>query len=469
MGRRPAEPRINLTDRFLRGLAKKPAAQGKHYDKRDSIVPGLMVRVSDTGRRTFVVLARFPSSANPTRRAIGEYGVVTLDEARKTTRQWLDHIKRGIDPKQEKERRKAAALKHRNDTLTTVAEAFITEKLSKERRGREAERDLRNVFIARWGDRPLAEITDLDVLALIKAKVKGGPVYARNLLALAKRFFGWAVDQRIYGLQNSPCERIRPRGIFGERVARQRKLTDAELFALWRVALRTPYPYGPVYKLLLLTGLRLNEVARAQKSEFDKQKGRWIVPAARMTTKNCRARDHAVPLTSAIRDIVDQLPNLDGAFVFSNDNGKKAAWIGNKIKKDIDRRMLLTLRALAKADGEDPRKVKLEYCKTHDLRRNVRSGLSTLRVPLVVAEAILDLTAGTIRETHNVDDLFDQKAEALELWATHLKAVTSARSHAVKVRAVPLKDAGAERPRARFAERAAWLARAADNVVQLKR
>ena len=35
-------------------------------------------------------------------------------------------------------------------------------------------------------------------------------------------------------MQWSPCERIKPRSIFGERIPRQRKLSDAELFAFWR-------------------------------------------------------------------------------------------------------------------------------------------------------------------------------------------------------------------------------------------
>jgi hypothetical protein len=55
-----------------------------------------------------------------------------------------------------------------------------------------------------WKDRPIASITDLDVITVIKAKVPDGKVGSRNLLALIKRLFKWVVAQRIYGVTVSP-------------------------------------------------------------------------------------------------------------------------------------------------------------------------------------------------------------------------------------------------------------------------
>ena len=63
-----------------------------------------------------------------------------------------------------------------------------------------AERDLRAVFIAAWGDRPISEITKLDVLEIINAKKRTAPQMARALLVLIKRFFSWCIDQHVYGL-----------------------------------------------------------------------------------------------------------------------------------------------------------------------------------------------------------------------------------------------------------------------------
>src|SRR4051812_38232795 len=70
--------RIRLTDRSLKAL--RPAEPGKRYDVMDAEAPGLGVRVTDKGHLSFIYAARFPGSANFTRREISH--VRTLDEAR---------------------------------------------------------------------------------------------------------------------------------------------------------------------------------------------------------------------------------------------------------------------------------------------------------------------------------------------------------------------------------------------------
>jgi hypothetical protein len=54
-----------LTFRTLETM--KPAAVGKRYDVADAEVPGLLVRVTDGGVRTFVLSARFPGAKWSTR------------------------------------------------------------------------------------------------------------------------------------------------------------------------------------------------------------------------------------------------------------------------------------------------------------------------------------------------------------------------------------------------------------------
>ena len=61
-----------------------------------------------------------------------------------------------------------------------------------------------------------------------------------------------------YGLKTSPAgDNLKPTKIIGEKVSGDRILSDDEMFALWRAAMRTPYPHGPVYQILVLTALRL--------------------------------------------------------------------------------------------------------------------------------------------------------------------------------------------------------------------
>jgi hypothetical protein len=47
------------------------------------------VRVSDSGRRTFVLMARFPRNPkNPTRVALGTYPTMSLADAREKASRW---------------------------------------------------------------------------------------------------------------------------------------------------------------------------------------------------------------------------------------------------------------------------------------------------------------------------------------------------------------------------------------------
>src|SRR6266851_2051725 len=104
-------PRENLTDRYIR--TRKPAPIGKQVDYPDAVVPGLALRVTSRGSKSFVLISRYPLfPKNPTRRALGDcyiaqngeaivsggirHGALTLAEARQKAREWLDLISRGI-------------------------------------------------------------------------------------------------------------------------------------------------------------------------------------------------------------------------------------------------------------------------------------------------------------------------------------------------------------------------------------
>ncbi len=137
-----------LTDLKIQSL--KPH-DGKPYDIKDTEVPGLRVRVMGSGQRTFVLLARFPSSPHPTRRALGSYGELTLAEAREKANRWRKLIGRGVDPQIQEQREKQAAVRQQRTTFAAVAEDFIKDKLPGERKGREAELDIRREFLPRMG------------------------------------------------------------------------------------------------------------------------------------------------------------------------------------------------------------------------------------------------------------------------------------------------------------------------------
>ena len=152
-------------------------------------------------------------------------------------------------------------------------------------------------------------------------KKRTAPQMARALLIMIKRFFNWVIDQHVYGLTASPCDRLSRAKLIGEPPSRSRRLTDEELFAFWRATGRMKYPVGPAYRMLLLTGLRLNEGAQLSWPEVHGDT--IIIPASRMKGKNGRAREHLVPLSSAAQEVIASLPRYRGApFLFSLQRGQ---------------------------------------------------------------------------------------------------------------------------------------------------
>jgi integrase len=435
--------RKSLTDRYLRSL--KPAPDGRPYEVMDSVISQMGVRVMGTASRvvlTFILIARFPPSRNPTRRALGAYAgqsriaadreltelltldVLSLAEARLKAQEWLRMIGRGLDPMAESERRRQAMIRQQKNTFLAVAEDWFRDKLPGERKGSVVERDVRREFIPKLGSLPITEITDLDVLGIVNVKKRTAPVQARNELGHIKRLFTWAVNQRVYGLKISPCDSLKPGTIIGEKRAGNRILSDVELFALWRAVKRLPYPYNGVYQILVLTALRLNEVADASWPEFDLTNRLWVIPPVRMKAKNSKARPHAVPLTDGVLAILTKLPRFKrGQFLFSTTLGEKPVWINHKIKKRVAARMLHTLRAIARQRGDDPAKVELPAWTNHDIRRTVRSNLSRLRVAEEAREAVLAHVRPGIKGTYDHHDYVDEKREALDLWAQRLRAI----------------------------------------------
>jgi integrase len=424
-----------LTDRYLRSLP--PAPRGQRVEVFDARLPGFGIRVSDTkdadparrgraGRITFVLFTRFSAGAAPTRRVIGVYGATTLEDARRIAGEWRSLIAKGVDPAVIEAERHAAEARERalriRHSFTTVAEAFIADKLAKERSGKVAERDLRNTFIAAWAERPVSEISNMDVLEIVNAKKRTAPKMAGALLVLIRRFFTWAIDQQIYGLTASPCDRLSVVNIIGPTQSRTRRLNDAEVFAFWRATGRMGCPAGSVYRTLLLTGLRLNEAAQISWPEI--QGNVITIPASRMKGKDGKAVEHQVPLSSAAQEVIASLPRIkNGPYLFSYKAGKQPVTMTGPMKADLDRRMLRTLRALARRRGEDHHAVYLPEWVNHDLRRTVRSGLSALRIPHNVAEAVLAHRPPGVVGTYDTHEYFDEKREALEAWAERIKAI----------------------------------------------
>lgn len=448
-------PRVNLTDAKIRALA--PAATGKRYEVQDALLPGLLVRVTDTGHKTLLLRVRIPGRVdpksgrvNPVRRALGDYGLINLDEARDKAREWLRLIEKGVDPQEEVERQRRAEArqreKDRDNSFKALADAYIRHKRRVGHRRTDAtEREVNRHLISRWGTLPVTEIARRDVVAMVNSIVDSGKLRtAHDVFGHARAIFGWAVDQGVYDIEHSPCALVRPARLIGEKKIRKRVLSDHELFAYWRATSRLDYPLRQFYRVLLLTGQRLNEVAGMRRRELHpdfvrllRQEGEiewskvprdvrlWTIPAERFKSD----ATHVVPLTEAVCEELASVPTFSGGdHVFTSTAGKKPINGFSQAKAKLDRHMLLTLRALARRAGDDPTTVELEPWVQHDLRRTVRTRLSWLRVPHEVSELVIGHALKGLDRVYNQHQFLDERHEALEEWAARLLSIVAPRT-----------------------------------------
>src|SRR4029077_4991440 len=132
--------------------------------------------------------------------------------------------------------------------------------------------------------------------------------------------FNWAISRGVYGIDQSPCDRMRPRDVIGRKALRSRVLSDAEIAALWGASGKLGYPYGPLFRLLLVTGQRKSEVSEARWSEFDLDKRLWTIPADRMKADAA----HEVALSAEAIAILKDLPTFRNSnYLFSTTFGAK--------------------------------------------------------------------------------------------------------------------------------------------------
>jgi integrase len=289
--------------------------------------------------------------------------------------------------------------------------------------GKEIERLFNIEILPRIGDKLIAEVTKRDINDIVDAITdRGSPVTARNCFAVLRQFFNWARNDRDL-IAVSPCVGVTARA---EKRSRDRVLEDGELPHAWAAFDAFGFPFGPIGKLLLLTGARRSEIAGARWQEIDLAARTLTLPASR--TKN--AKPHVIPLSDPAIEIIKALPQIEGkaGFVFSTTGVTPVSGF-SKARKAIDKAILDTLRAEALARGADPDGVATPPPWTlHDLRRTVATNLQRLGVRLEVTESVLGHVSGSrggIVGVYQRHTWADEKRAALAAWARRLDTIVA--------------------------------------------
>jgi len=276
-------PKRAITQLFLDRITPPKVGRVEYFDTHQ---PGLCLRVSASAAKSWAVMYRVKGSAAKVRETLGTLAEIPkVDEARRRALASLERARAGINPVQE---RRVTAERAASNTVEVAVERYLAR----------CERDLRPKTVAgyrqlfnhdvmpRWGKRPLSEITKGDVLELLndkaarrerrrKGRTEGAVVQANRLLTRLRAFFGWCVANDLAAAD--PTTGIHKPA---KETPRDRVLTDDELRAFWHATdtlladRKDAVHFGSLFRLLLLTAQRENEVAGMRWAEVDLGKHR---------------------------------------------------------------------------------------------------------------------------------------------------------------------------------------------------
>jgi integrase len=368
----------------------KPPKSGR-LEIWDSTLPAFGLRITAAGARSYVVALRKPGAKHPSRIKVGEVGSMSLADARTRARALMN------DPH--------ALEPHEQAPPDTVA-AIVAEHIERHQKPRNrAWKEVERVLVRElkpWANRPIREITRRDVRDLLRDIVdRGSPYMANRTLAHVRKLFGWAMDEEY--VTASPVAGVKaPAG----ETSRDRVLEPAELAAIWRACDALGWPFGPLVRLLIVTGQRIGEVTAMRWEHLDVARAEWRLPSEAVKTK----RAHAVPLSPLALEIIASLPRVGDGLVFPANRVSSVNPVSgfSKIKARLDR--------LSGVTG----------WRYHDLRRSVATGLQRLGVRLEVTEAVLGHVSGSragIVGVYQRHEYGPEKRQALDTWARELERI----------------------------------------------
>jgi integrase len=364
---------------------------------------------------------------------LGSYVVLSLAEARKQARELRARVALGYDVADEKQERKQAALAKLDAARCAVTVAKV------------ADDYFERMILGRWkhpnivrsrierdikphiGGLAVDAVKPLHVDAMLQAIVRrGAPTIANDVLRWTRRIFDYAIKRHL--VQNNPVAAFDLADAGGKEVARERTLSRNELvrlFAALRDAKGFTCENALTVKLLLLLAVRKQELTAARWAEFDLDRAIWHLPGARTKT----GADLDIPLPGAAVTCLRELHRLAAGSEWVLP-ARKAQ---DRLLPHIHENTLNVALSKVKALLPD-----LEPFCIHDFRRTARTHLAALGVEPHIAERCLNHKIKGIEGIYNRHDYFEERRQALELWAGFLETCEAGKDWNV----VPLRRAG---------------------------
>ena len=400
-------PTLNrLSTQGLKALSK-----GRHADGG-----GLYVHVTDTGTQSWVFVWRGKFWRTPDNKSgrremgLGKVADVSLKKARELAADYRELVGRGIDPqKQRKADRDIEAPK----TFGQVGHEFISLKEKKWRNSKHRAqwRSTVDNYCTAIKDKPISGIDQTDVLTVLNPLWTTRHETARRVLGRMANILAYSIAKGIRGEPNPAEWKGRIEYLVEEPTAEQKAVKHhpaldyvnmpefIEQVRTWEAI------SAKALLLLIFTATRTGETLEAQWSEFDLDKGVWLIPAERMKLN----KPHAIPLSDAALEILNELfEKRTNDYVFA----------GQKPNRPLSNMAILMLL----------RRHKIKSFTPHGMRATFRSWVhdKTGFDPFLAEQALSHKNRDAVEAAYLRSSAFDKRKGLMQSWADYCTGKSNA-------------------------------------------
>ena len=380
-------PKLKLTKTIVDAAQKEE----EPYELRDTVIPGFLLKVTPTGRKIFM-LAYVANNGQRRKPAIGQFGEITVEQARSIAQDWLADVRKGKDPSAEKSAARQAA------TVKELFERFIAD-YSESRNKPSTVKSNRGYgklyIIPQLGQMKVPDVTRADISNLMK-KMSKTPTNANRVLAAVRKMFNMA---EVWGMRpdgSNPCRHI-PK--FPER-GKTRLITDTELRQLYAY-LDQAEAEGLEHPFILLA-VRLQFEFAARMSEILMLEWSWVdLDNRRVVWPDSKTGGMSKPMSAEAVRLFESAPRFEDSpyvcpsiFDPSLPMSKHTYWHGWR-------------RVLERAG--------LPHIGTHGIRHRAATDIANSGIPVKVGMALTAHKTVTMfmRYVHTEDDPIRAAAEAV--------------------------------------------------------
>jgi integrase len=332
-----ANRRTKITKAAVDSVAVPSTGEARIWDTQ---LTGFCVRAHPSGRRVYALKYRLGGRIRWY--TIGEHGDPwTPEAARREAQRLIGRVAMGDDPATEKQSRSTEAF-----TVARLIELYLAEGPATKPEKRASSWSVDASCLNRHvrplvGGRLVRDLTRADVGRLVRdvregrtavdvktgtrgrAIVRGGEGIALRVLQTFRAMLTWAAEHEHVVLPENPARGLK----LPKRPVVERFLSNAQAAKLFETLARLEAEeeisreHAAIYRLLLLTGARRNEIAGLRWSELDLERGRLVLPPDR-TKAGEQGGSRYITLNSMAAEILGEMPRSNTSpFVFPAKRG----------------------------------------------------------------------------------------------------------------------------------------------------